>query len=144
MKKLSQEQQNYLKKVASLSEKSYDVVFEGMRAFAEKLEDKDPSKADAHLLSVLKATAELMVESKTPGHTEIGKEVLASLEEYKSFLEKYRGDQGGVNMEGRDVSGDIVDMMPDTLHAALDEYSKTDKKSTVAQNISKKLHKKAE
>lgn len=142
MKKLSQEQKKYLKKVATLSEQSYDVVFEGMRAFAEKLENKNPATADAHLLSVLASTAQLMVESGTPGHSEIGKTVLASLEEYKSFLEKYHADNGGINEEGRDISKDMVDMMPDSLHAAFDEYSKGDSMKAKASKISKKLNKK--
>jgi hypothetical protein len=144
MKKLSEDQKNYLKKVASLSEQSYDVVFEGMRAFAEKLEEKNPASADAHLLSVLYATAQLMVESGTPGHSEIGKTVMASLEEYKSFLEKYHADNGGVNEEGRDITKDVLEMMPDSLHAALDEYSKGDTMKAKASKISKKLNKKAQ
>ena len=144
MKKLSQEQEKYLKKVASLSDKSYDVVFEGMRSFAEKLDEKDPATADAHLLSVIQATAQLMAEGGTPTLVSLGKDILASLTEYKSFLEKYRADNGGVSYEGRDVSGDVLDMMPDSLHAALDEYSKGDKISAKASSVSKKLQKKAQ
>src|SRR5690554_2288483 len=114
MKKLSEEQKNYLTKVASASDQSYEVVFEGMRKVAEKLEEMDPSTADAHLLSVIKAASELLVAGETPVLAGIGKEILASLDEYKSFLEKYKN----VNYEGKSVDGDHPEMMPDTLFTA--------------------------
>jgi hypothetical protein len=142
MKKLSQEELTHLKKVASTSEKSYEVVFEGMRKVAEKLEEMDPATADSHLLSVIKAAANLMVDGGT--FSALGKEVLASLDEYKSFLEKYHADKGGINEEGRDISGDMPEMMPDSLFNALDEYSKGDKMKASANTISKSLKKKAQ
>lgn len=143
MKKLSQEQLNHLQKVANMSTKSYEVTFEGMRTFAEKLEEVSPAEADSHLLSVIEAAASLMVTGGTPVLSALAKEVLASLDEYKSFLEKYKADQGGINEEGRDVSGDMPEMMPDSLFTALEEYSKGDTMKAKADSISKSLRRKA-
>lgn len=142
LEKLSQEEQNNFKAIAELADESYDVVFEGMRSFAEKLEDASPAEADAHLLSAIKAAANLLVEGNTPGLKSIGLEVLASLDEYESYLEKYHGDKGGVSQEGRDTT-DFTEMMPDSLHAAFDEYAKetgaTKRASKISQSLKNKV-----
>lgn len=144
--KLTQEQTEHFKKVAAVANDSYNVVFEGMRQFAEKMEETDSTQTDAHLLTVIKAAAELIQKGGTAGLTTFAKDVLASLAEYESFLEKYKNFESPVH-DGADLSGAYVELNPDSLHAALDEYSMDmhqEEKDTkkVASKISRMLRNK--